>query len=60
MLIEDLRAGGVFAAQPKSDFSTREGKKQQVPRTPPVMVGSGITDPTEDFRTNVSLNLEGL
>jgi len=60
VLIEDLRAGGIFAAQPKSGFSTREGKNQQAPRTPEVLVGSGITDPTEDFRTNVSLNLEGL
>lgn len=61
VLIEDLRAGGIFAAQPKSDFSTREGKNQQAPRTPDViMAGSGISDPTEDFRTNVSLNLEGL
>jgi hypothetical protein len=60
VLIEDLRAGGIFAVQPKSGFSTREGKNQQAPRTPSVVTGSGITDPTQDFRTNVSLNLEGL
>jgi hypothetical protein len=60
VLIEDLRAGGVFAAQPKSGFSTREGKNQHAPRTPEVMNGSGLADVREDFRTNVNLNLEGI
>jgi len=59
VLIEDLRAGGVFAAQPKSQYSTRAGRHQrQTPPTPTVMLD--LHSPSEDFRTNVQMNLEGL
>jgi len=62
LLIEDLRAGGVFAAQPQSGFTTRHRsiKPHLEPvRTPDVMKGS-LFDPTEDFRTNRYMNLEGI
>jgi len=62
LLIEDLRAGGVFVAQPKSGFTTRNRsvKPHLEPlETPDVMVGS-LSTPTEDFRTNVQMNLEGI
>lgn len=61
VLIEDLRAGGTFAAQSKSDFSTRKCKN--LPSTPEIVIGSDIendTFPNVDFRTNVVLNLEGI
>jgi hypothetical protein len=58
VLIEDLRASGVFAAQPKSQYSTRATRRHDVPiLTPHVMMDHH--DPTEDFRTNVEMNLEG-
>jgi len=61
VLVEDLREGGVFAAQPKSNF-TLSSKKQHTKvktriRTPNVILAD---DPCEDFRTNVFLNMEGI
>ena len=62
ILIEDLRAGGALIAQPKSGFTTRHHsiKRHLEPiKTPDVMVES-YSDPTQDFRTNILINLEGL
>eukprot|EP00568_Trieres_chinensis_P004094 CAMPEP_0183295044 /NCGR_PEP_ID=MMETSP0160_2-20130417/3153_1 /TAXON_ID=2839 ORGANISM="Odontella Sinensis, Strain Grunow 1884" /NCGR_SAMPLE_ID=MMETSP0160_2 /ASSEMBLY_ACC=CAM_ASM_000250 /LENGTH=270 /DNA_ID=CAMNT_0025456461 /DNA_START=42 /DNA_END=854 /DNA_ORIENTATION=+ len=63
VLIEDLRLGGTFAAQPKSGYHVRRKRSNMAEvRTPDVLHGSGTwdTDPTEDFRTNAMLNLEGM
>jgi len=61
VLIEDLRAGGVLVAQPKTEFSMKRNSKiSRSPKTPEVMNGSGPCNPTEDFRTNILLNLEGM
>ena len=63
VLIEDLRLGGVFVAQPKSGYHTcRKRSSMEEVRTPAVLYGSGTwdTDPTEDFRTNAALSLEGM
>jgi len=63
LLIEDLRAGGIFVAQPKTGFTTRQESKSHSHlkplETPNVMLGSEPV-PTEDFRTNVQMNLEGM
>jgi len=60
VLIEDLRLGGVFTAQPKSGFTTRKNTHCQEPLyTPNVSCGSEI-DPVEDVRTNIAINLEGM
>lgn len=60
VLIEDLRLGGVFAAQPKSGFTRRKDIHCQAPvKTPDVLCGSEI-DPVEDWRTNVEINMEGM
>lgn len=61
VLIEDLREGGVFAAHPKADFTSKKKRfierfLQKI-RTPSVIMQD---DPTEDFRTNIALNMEGI
>lgn len=63
VLIEDVSIG-VYAAKPKTVFSTRRSKKNtnmfknKGTKTPDVLRGS-VYDPSEDWRTNVLLNLEG-
>jgi len=63
VLIQDLRLGGVFAAKPKTVFSKSQRKtnklKEKGVKTPDVLCGSN-SDPSEDWRTNVLLNLEGI
>jgi len=60
VLIEDTRAGGVFAAQPKSDFTVkRTRKRRKNPRTPRVVHVDVNDDPISDFRTIRALNMEG-
>lgn len=60
VLIEDLRLGGIFSAQPKSGFTTRKNTHCQEPlHTPDVLCGS-VIDPVEDVRTNIAINLEGM
>lgn len=63
VLIEDLRLGGVFAVQPKTNFTMRRGKQKRAkersraPISPPNVVMT--EDPVEDLRTVRAMNMEG-
>ena len=60
LLIEDLRAEGVFTTQPKSNFSSRKNRKrlEAIAKLPSVVVPG--ENPVDDYRTIVELNMMGI
>jgi hypothetical protein len=57
VLIEDLHSGGSFAAQPSTFHLNKNEKRKQRTLLPDVLIQD---NPTEDFRTNVELNMMGI
>ena len=56
VLIEDLRLEGVFATQPKENFTTKRKRRKRSTKTPEVLMTG---DPFEDLRTVRAMNMEG-
>lgn len=59
VLIEDLRSGGAFATQPSTFHLHKDEKKKKQTHLPPVVIPDK-EDPTQDFRTNIELNMMGI
>lgn len=62
VLIEDLRLGGIKAAQPKTNFTTKRSKRHKNRSQRPTKIPAVLMtdDPwSEDIRTVRAMNMEG-